>query len=93
MASGQSPDDLHISQILDIIFSRSFHDTGQVNQKGMVDDVREPFKPDIPLSNMPVSIYMPSQRGAGIVEMDQVKFFQSDLFIEFRKGSLETLAR
>ena len=64
-----------------------------MNKKGMVDDVREPFKPDIPLSNMPVSVHMPPKGRPGIVEVDQVKFLQPDLLPKFRQGFLEPLVR
>ena len=89
----QAPDNLHIPQVFDIILSRGLHDAGQANKKGMVDDVPKPFEAYIPLSNMPVSVHMTSKRRPGIVEVDQMKFFQPDLFPKFLQGFLEPLER
>jgi hypothetical protein len=91
--SEQTPDDLHIFQVFHIILSGSLHDARQVNEEGMVDDVSEPFTPDIPLSNMPVSVYMTSEGRPGIVEVKEVEPFEADLLLKFRQSLFEALER
>jgi len=88
-----APYNCHIPQVLIIVFPRGLHDAGQVSQKGMVYDVLEPSKADIPLPDMPVPVHMASKGRPCIVEVDQAEVFQADLFLKFPEGFLEPFGR